>query len=107
MDTLGTNRQTVSVKRLAKEKIISGAGVGISDDSLTDGTATLGDRMMVRGIQLFFVMSWLLFVCIGLISMKSNPLAIFFIIIPSFWFFGNVRKWRRDQQAARERAAKH
>lgn len=59
--------------------------------------------MMVYGIQVFFVLFWLLFVAAGMIAMKSNPLGVFLIIIPTIWFFGNVRSWRKDARAAKKR----
>jgi hypothetical protein len=106
MGTIGTNRLIAKANYRTKKKILASRSGFITDDSLAEGTATPGERWMVRGIKLFITLFWLLFVSIGLMTMKSNLLAVFFIIIPSFWFFGNVRSWQRGAEAAKKRVAK-
>jgi len=106
MGTIGPNRQIARANYRTKEKILASRSGFITDDSLADGTATPGERWMVRGIKLFFALFLLLFVSIALMTMKSNLLAVFFIIIPGMWFLGNARSWQRGAEAAKKRVAK-
>ena len=101
--TLASDQQLVAANYKTKKKTLIQQSGFVSDDSLADGTATAAERMMVHGIQVFFVLFWLLFVSAGMIGMKSNPLAVFLIIVPTIWFLGNVRSWRKDAASAKKR----
>jgi threonine/homoserine/homoserine lactone efflux protein len=90
---------------ISKRKKLAGASGLITDESLVDGTATLGQRMMVGGICIFFVSFFLVFLGIGLVSLKDNPLAVFFPIVPGIFLFNFARDAWRDHQKAKAAVA--
>jgi hypothetical protein len=103
--TLGTTRQIVAARYRTKKKILANRNAFISDDSLAAGTATTGQRMMTYGIKLLFVLFWLVFVSWGMMEIKTIGTVL--IILPSIWFFKNVRLWRQGEKEAKERIAKN
>ena len=94
--------------RGSKRKRLGSTSDFITDDSLVDGTATFGQRMMVLGIITLFISLFLIFVGTGLMVMKDNPLAILFLIIPGIWLFNFAREaWQGHQEAKKRVAARH
>lgn len=78
--------QIVARKYRSKTKILGQASGFITDDSLIDGTATFGQRMMVRGIRLWFACLWLIMVSAGMSAVSRNILGIWLIVGPTVWF---------------------
>lgn len=96
----------VARKYRSKTKILGQASGFITDDSLIDGTATLGQRMMVHGIKLWFACMWLILVSAGMSIVSRNILGIWLIVAPTVWFAMVVRLWHNDYQAAKKRVQK-
>ena len=98
--------QIVNRRYRSKTKILGRASGFITDDSLIDGTATLGQRMMVRGIRLWFACMWLILVSAGMSIVSRNILGIWLIVAPTVWFAMVVRLWHDDYQTAKNRLQK-
>jgi hypothetical protein len=63
-----------------KKRVFLSRSSFISDESLVDGSATKGQRLIVHGIKLAFLLFWLL-VVFGMLSvLPSNPIAVLFVI---------------------------
>jgi hypothetical protein len=107
-DTAGyqtARQQFVAGKYRSKTKLLVQASGFVTDDALADGTATLGQRMMVRGIKLLFTCMWLIMVAFGLWVLTENILGIYLIIGPTVWFSMVVWNWHKDYRAAVRRVA--
>jgi hypothetical protein len=89
-------------KGTSKRKVLASKSGFISDESLVDGTATFGQRMMVLGTIVLFACFFLLFVGAGLMGMESNPLAILLPIVPGVFVFNFARDAWRDHQTAKQ-----
>ena len=70
----------------ARARVLVSKEEWISDDSLVDGTATPAQQMLVRAIKAFFLLFWLIFVCIGFILMRADWTRLLFLIIPQSGF---------------------
>ena len=90
----------------ARARVLVSKEEWISDDSLVDGTATPAQQMLVRAMKAFFLLFWLIFVCVGFILVRTDPTGVLFLIVPSIWFFGSMRLWRKGAREARERLAR-
>ncbi|MBZ5550532.1 MAG: hypothetical protein LAO22_21670 [Acidobacteriia bacterium] len=101
--TSTTSRPIVAGTYRSRKKILVQASGFVTDDALVDGTATLGQRMMVRGIKLWFACMWLIMVSGGLWMLPNNILGVILIVGPSIWFSMVVRVWHRDYRAAQRR----
>jgi hypothetical protein len=74
-------------------------------ESLLDGTATNGQRMMVRGIIALYVSFFLVFVGVGLMLMKSLMVLVLVPIIPGFFVYNVAREAWHDYRKAKQRLA--
>jgi hypothetical protein len=87
-------------KYWVKQKVLRTRSLFVSDKSLVDGTATTGQRLLVKGIQLFFFLFWLLSIFLALSLLSSNLVsAVAWIIIPTIGFFiaaTNMHKGRQN-----------
>jgi len=102
---LTTDHRTRAGRYRSKVKILAQASGFVTDDALVDGSATLGQRMMVRGIKLLFTCLWLIMVSFGLWVLNDNLMGIYMIVAPSIWFSMVVWNWRKDRKAAVRRVA--
>jgi hypothetical protein len=74
---------------------------------LLDGTATVGERMMVLGILAAHLSFFLVFVGIGLMFIKEiSVVALLFPLIPGLWLYGNLREDWREYRQAKQKVAK-
>jgi hypothetical protein len=69
----------------SKRKILGSKSDFITNDSLVDGSATFGQRIMVLGIITACLSFFSIFVGAGLILLKDSPLAGLFQIVPGIW----------------------
>ena len=99
------SRQGSRTAVVSKRKILIEKDTEISDESLVDGTATVGERLMYFGVIAFMACFYLVFVGIGLWMFKDFPLGLMFPVVVGFWFFGNMRTFWRDRQRAEARVA--
>jgi len=91
----------------SKRKILGSKTGYITMESLIDGTATFGERMMVCGILAAMVSFFLIFVGVGLMAMKQLLIFILFPIIPGIWLYRIVREdWQQYQNAKKRVAAR-
>ncbi|MBI3603732.1 MAG: hypothetical protein HY205_04710 [Nitrospirae bacterium] len=89
----------------SKRKMLGGKSEFITMESLIDGTATVGERMMAGGIVTAMISFFLIFVGVGLIAMKELLIFILFPIIPGIWLYRIVSNVGRDYQEAKKRVA--
>ena len=95
-----------SVRKASRRKVVYGREGEITDDSLVDGTATPGQRMVVVCIITMFVSLFLLFLGVSLWWMKDNPIVVFFPFVMAAWLGNFLRIVWRDRQKARRRVAR-
>ncbi len=93
------------IAAVRRSKILLEKQTEITDESLVDGSATLGERLMVIGIITFMTCFFLLFVGIGLCLLKDNPIGLFFPLIAGFWFFKSMLAMREGRRSAKARVA--
>ena len=77
----------------------------ISIESLVDGTATLAERFVVFGINVFIVCFVLLFYGFGLLFLDESPLVIFLPLFVSVWAFNLFKDVYNDYRQARKNIA--
>jgi hypothetical protein len=88
-------------KYWVKQKVLGTRSLFVSDESLVDGTATKGQRLLVKGIHLFFFLFWLLSMFLALSLLSSNPVsAVAWIIIPTCGFLMAATTMRKGRQDA-------
>jgi hypothetical protein len=91
----------------SKLKILGSKSGFVTDDSLVDGTATLGQRLMVLGIIGALISFIFIFVAAGLMLMKETPAALLFPAISGLWLYSALREmWQGHQQAKKRVAAR-
>jgi hypothetical protein len=86
-------------------KMLGGKNEFITMESLIDGTATVGERMMAGGIVTAMVSFFLIFVGVGLMSMKKLLICILIPIIPGIWLYRIVSDVWQDYRKAKKRVA--
>ena len=92
----------------SKRKILGSKSEFITMDSLVDGSATFGARMMVVGINTAIVSFFLVFVGAGLILMKDFLILFLFPVIPGIWLYNIMHNdWQEYQKAKKSVAARH
>ena len=90
----------------SKLKILYSRSDSVSMESLLDGTATSGERLVALGIAVLFASFFLVFVGVGLILSRRLILGLLFPILPGFFVFDRFfRPAWRDYRKARERIA--
>ena len=92
-------------KSISKRSVQLSRSGEITDDSLVDGTATLGQRIVVLCIITMFVCIFLLFLGLSLWALKDNPLAAIMPIPVGAWLLNFLRVVWRDHQKAKKRVA--
>lgn len=101
----------VGGKYAAKQKVLASRSLFVSDMALVDGSATKNQRLLVRGIQLAFLLFWLTFVFGALTLLASDPaFALTVTVIMSCGLYCGVTAIRRGRanalrELAEERAA--
>jgi len=90
-------------KRFPPTRIAVGAFV--SFESLIDGSATRGERMMAMGIVAALVAFFLIFVGAGLALAQYVLLAALFPVGPALWLFRILRDMRQDYRETKRRLA--
>jgi hypothetical protein len=91
----------------SKLKILASKGGYIAMESLVDGTATFGERMMVLGIITVFISFFLIWVGLGLILMKNLLILALVPVLPGLWVYYNLcDDWRYYQEAKKKVAAR-
>jgi hypothetical protein len=89
----------------SKRKILGSKNQFTTMESLIDGTATFGERMMVVGILTAFVAFFSIFVGAGLMLMKNLLILALFPVIPGIWLSRIAREISQDYRAAKKRVA--
>jgi hypothetical protein len=89
----------------SKRKILGSKSGYVTMESLVDGTATFGERMMVFGILTAMVSFFLIFVGAGLMMMKDLVIFVLFPVIPGLWLYNIMRHVLEDYQQAKKRVA--
>lgn len=89
----------------SKRKMLGSKSEFITMDSLVDGTATFGERMMVVGIFTAFVSFFSIFVGAGLMLMKNLLILVLFPVIPGIWLYRFMRETLQHYQEAKRRVA--
>ena len=92
----GWSRQNVLVSRRSDH---------ISIKSLVDGTATLAERLIVFGLNVFIVCFVLLFYGFGLLFLDESPLVILMPLFVSVWAFNLFKGVYDDYRQARKNIA--
>lgn len=95
-----------SMRQASRRKMVFARDGEITDDSLVDGTATPGQRMVVVCIIMMFVSLFLLFLGVSLWWMKDNPIVMFFPPVMALWLGNFLRIAWRDRQKAKKRVAR-
>ncbi len=101
---LGASPSAWSPTGVSKVKMLRARHAGISMESLVQGTATRGERMMALGIITAFVAFFLVFVGTGLMLAKGFLVAILLPTVPGLWLYYNLQEMWRDYHAAKKRA---
>lgn len=90
----------------SKVKMLGSRSGFVTMESLVDGTATFGERMMVLGIITLFISFFFIFVGGGLMLMKGLPILVLIPILPGLFVYFNLRAaWRDYQEAKRKFSA--
>ena len=95
-----------SRRAASRRKMVYARDGEITDESLVDGTATPGQRMVVACILTMFVSLFLLFLGFSLWVMKDNPIVVFFPFVMAVWLGGFLRVVWRDRQKAKRAVAR-
>jgi len=88
-----------------KRRILASRSGFVSNESLADGTATLGERLMVVGIITFLFCFFLVFLGMGLLMMEDNPLVLVMPVAVGVWTFHNFKSSYTDYREAKSRVA--
>ena len=90
----------------SKLKVLYSKSDDVSMESLLDGTATPGERMVAVGIGTLFAFFFLVFVGAGLLLARRFLLGLLFPILPGFFVYNRFfREVWRDYRQAKERIA--
>ena len=89
----------------SKRKMLGSKSDFITMESLVDGTATFGERIMVVGIFTAFVSFFSIFVGAGLMLMEDLLIFVLFPVIPGIWLYRFIRETSQDYQEAKKRVA--
>jgi hypothetical protein len=89
----------------SKLKILGSRSGFITMESLVQGTATSGERMMVLGIITLFVSFFLVWLGAGLMLMKKLWILVLLPVLPGLFGYYNLRDAWDDYRKARRRAA--
>jgi 1,4-dihydroxy-2-naphthoate octaprenyltransferase len=104
---LGMSVGSPALMGRSKRKMLGRRSQFITDESLVDGTATFGQRMMVVGIITFVFSFFLVFVGMALILTKQTPIGLLFLTIPSLFLYNFAREaWHGHQEARKKVAAR-
>ena len=91
-----------------KRRILVSRSGFISNESLADGTATFGERLMVVGIITFLFCFFLVFLGMGLLMMEDNPIVLLIPVAVGVWVFKIFKSAYTDYREAKNRvAARH
>jgi hypothetical protein len=89
----------------SKRKILGSKSEFVSMESLLDGSATLGERIMVLGIITVFISFFSIFLGVGLMLMKNLVLSVLFPVVPGILVYSFARDVWRDYKKAKSRVA--
>lgn len=89
----------------SKRKILGSKSEFVSMESLLDGSATLGERIMVLGVITVFISFFSIFLGVGLMLMKNLVLSVLFPVVPGILVCSFARDAWRDYQKAKSRVA--
>jgi hypothetical protein len=90
---------------ISKLKILGSKSEFITMESLLDGSATFGERMIVLGIITLFISFFSIFLGIGLMLMKDLVISVLFPVIPGIYVYRFARDAWQDYQKAKKRVA--
>lgn len=91
----------------SKRKVLGSAGHFVTMESLADGSASLGDRLLVLDIVAVFVAFFLIWLGLGLILMQKLLVLALVPVLPGLWVYFNLREdWRLYREAKRQVAAR-
>jgi hypothetical protein len=86
-----------------KRRIVASRSGFISNESLADGSATVGERLMVVGIITFLFCFFLVFLGMGLLMMEDNPLVLLMSAAVGVWLFNIFKGAHADYREAKKR----
>jgi hypothetical protein len=89
----------------SKIKMLGSRSGFVTMESLVDGTATFGERMIVLGIITLFVSFFFVFVGWGLMLMNGIPILILIPILPGLFVYFNLRATWRDYREAKKKVS--
>jgi hypothetical protein len=90
----------------SKRRILGGARHAVTMESLADGSASLGDRLLVLDIVVVFAAFFLAWLGLGLILMEKLLILALVPVLPGLWVYANLREdWRLYREAKRKVAA--
>jgi hypothetical protein len=90
----------------SKRKVLGSKSEFVSMESLVDGTATLGERMMVAGFFAAAIAFFSIFVGAGLMMMQNLWIFGLFPVIPGIWLYRILRETSQDYREAKKRVAR-
>jgi len=86
----------------SKRKMLGGKSESVTMESLVDGTATFGERMMVAGFFTAGIAFFSIFVGGGLIMMQDLLIFVLFPVIPGIWLYRIVRETSHSCREAKK-----
>jgi len=86
-------------------RVLYGKRGRITAESLVDGTATFGERVMVLGMATAFVSFLFVWVGSGLILMKGLAICVLIPILPGVFVYNALRTGWKDFRKAKRRLA--
>ena len=86
----------------SKRKMLGSKSEFVPMESLVDGTATLGERMMVAGFFTAAIAFFSIFVGLGLMMMKDLLIFVLFPVIPGIWLYRIVRETSQGYREAKK-----
>jgi hypothetical protein len=89
----------------SKRKILFTKSEVVSMESLLDGSATFGERMMVLGIITAFISFFSVFLGVGLMLMKNLVISVLFPIGPGILVYNFARDAWHDYREAKKQVA--
>ncbi len=88
-----------------KRRVLGSRSGLVSNESLADGTATRGERLMVVGIIAFMSCFFLVFLGAGLLTMEDNPVVLLMSVAVGAWLFSIFKGAYADHREAKKRVA--
>jgi len=89
----------------SKRKILGSKSGFVAMESLVDGTAAFGERMMVLGIVTLFISFFLVWVGAGLMLMKNLVTLVLIPVLPGLFVYYNMRDAWNDYREAKRKVS--